>query len=117
MLFTKTLAPYQRPSPIALTGSWFRPRLFWRQISQAETTRIRPSAPAHLQNGRVKLDKNSLPKFKLGGSMAGRILGPDDSFLIQEVLNHLDAVAHLSSGTLGHWNDSATNLARLNVVE
>jgi len=50
-------------------------------------------------------------------SIAGRILGPDDLFSIQEVLNHLDAVAHLSSSTLGHRNDSATNLARLNIVD
>jgi hypothetical protein len=48
-------------------------------------------------------------------SNRGRILGPDDSFSIQEVLNHLHAVAH--SSTLGLRDDSSTNLARLEIVE
>jgi hypothetical protein len=50
-------------------------------------------------------------------NQGGRILGPDDSFSIQEVVNHLDAVAHLNLSTLGHRDDSSTNLARLKMVE
>src|SRR6476660_5182262 len=45
------------------------------------------------------------------------ILGPDDSFSVQQVLNHLHAVAYLSLNMLGHRKDSATNLARLNIFE
>ncbi len=51
------------------------------------------------------------------GTAAWRILGPDDSFSIQEVLNHLHAVAHLSSSALGHRNDTTINSARLHIVK
>jgi len=45
------------------------------------------------------------------------ILGPDNSFLIEEVLNHFHAVAHLGSSALGHGNDSAINSSGFHIVK
>ncbi len=36
---------------------------------------------------------------------------PDDAFLIEEVIDHFDAVAHLNLGLLGHRKNSTDQLA------
>ena len=45
--------------------------------------------------------------YKQDGRSECLNLGEDDSLSIQEVHNHLYAVAHLGSNMLGHGNDSA----------
>ena len=59
----------------------------------------------------------ALLKFKREIVDRNSHLGPDDSFSIQEVLDHLHGVADLSSSLLGHRKDSAANLAWLQTVE
>jgi hypothetical protein len=44
-------------------------------------------------------------------------LAPNNAFLVEKVINDFDTVTHLSLCTLGHGNDGATNLARLDIVE
>ena len=36
---------------------------------------------------------------------------PDDAFLIEEVIDHFDAIAHLDLGLFGHGKDSTDQLA------
>ena len=43
-------------------------------------------------------------------------LTPNDSFLIQEIIDHLDAVPHLGLGLFRHGNDRTHNLARLDII-
>jgi hypothetical protein len=53
---------------------------------------------------------------RLNGQVETRgmvILGPDNSFSIQEILNNFDAIAQLSSSMLRHRKDSTAKLARL----
>ena len=42
-------------------------------------------------------------------------LAPDDSFLVQEIINDLNTVAHLSLRLLRHGKHSADQLARFHV--
>jgi hypothetical protein len=46
-----------------------------------------------------------------------RGLAPDDAFLIEEVVDHFDAITHLDLRFLGHWKDGTDQLARFDVVE
>ena len=36
---------------------------------------------------------------------------PDDAFLIEEVIDHFDAVTHLNLGLFGHGKDGTNQLA------
>jgi len=42
---------------------------------------------------------------------------PDNAFLIEEVIDHFDAVTHLNLRLFRHRENGANQLARLNVVE
>jgi len=53
----------------------------------------------------------------LGTQLFLEVLGPDDSFSIEEILNHFDAVPDLNSSTFRHRKNSAKNFARLHIVE
>lgn len=44
-------------------------------------------------------------------------LAPDDSFLIQQIINHLDTVPHLCLRALRHRDDGPNDLSRLDVIE
>jgi hypothetical protein len=47
-----------------------------------------------------------------GGSSA-----PDDAFLIEEVVDHFDAITHLDLRLFGHREDGTDQLARFDIVE
>jgi hypothetical protein len=36
---------------------------------------------------------------------------PDDAFLIEEVIDHFDAIAHLNLGLFGHGEDGTNQFA------
>ena len=42
---------------------------------------------------------------------------PDDAFLIEEVVDHFDAVTHLNLRLFRHRENGTNQLTRLNVVE
>ena len=46
-----------------------------------------------------------------------RSSAPDDALLIEEVVNHFDAITHLDLRLFGHWEDGTDQLARFDVVK
>lgn len=46
-----------------------------------------------------------------------RLSAPDNAFLIEEVIDHFDAITHLHLGFFGHRKDSTEELAWLHVIE
>lgn len=48
---------------------------------------------------------------------AGLSLTPDDSLLVQEIIDHFDAVPHLGLCPLGHRDHRAANLPWLDVIK
>lgn len=42
---------------------------------------------------------------------------PDDAFLIEEVVDHFDAITHLDLRLFGHGEDGTNQLSRFDVVE
>ncbi len=49
--------------------------------------------------------------------MRNRRLAPDDSFLVEEVIDYLDAFTHLGLGLFGHRQDGPDDLARFHVIQ
>jgi hypothetical protein len=44
-------------------------------------------------------------------------LAPDDTLLVQEVIDHFDAIAHLGLCPFGHRNHRAADFPRLDVIK
>jgi hypothetical protein len=51
-------------------------------------------------------------RFRSGiEEMKNAVLAPDDAFLVEEVIDHFDAITHLDLGLFGHGEDGTDQLA------